>query len=429
MQTSKVTGASGKGFSWLLCGNLTYSLCQWAFVVVLAKTGSPNDVGGYAFGLAISTPFLTFANCQGRNLVASDIDNKYAFREYVGFRAMSLAAAMLAVAFLAIWTGYSLSAAGVTCLLGISLAFDWMSETYFGLLQKHDRLDRVGLSLMLKGPLCLVLLTVAMYATHSLLWAALGLAAGRGLILFLFDARMAANITGPQRPALRRESVSGMLRSALPLGVISAIAAFSMNIPRYFIEADLGTRELGIFSAIASLAGAGNLIMSALANSSFVAIARAVAKGERREYRVLSLRLLGTSAALGLCGVAVAMIAGKYILTKVFRPEYAADTHVFTRLMIAGALSYMITGQGYALTAARVLTSQIPILLCAAVATALFCWWLVPARGIQGAAEAWLLSSVVTLSLSSLILFRVSRDSAATPFEWRTRAASTSEAA
>src|SRR5207248_5304192 len=130
--------------------------------------------------------------------------------------------------------------------------------------------------------------------------------------------------------------------------------------------------------------------------------------GDRQEYRSLCLRLLSTSAALGLCGVAVTAFAGKPILTKLFRPEYGVHARVFTTVMIAGALTYMISGQGYALTAARVLTSQISILLCASLTTGLFCWWLVPVRGIQGAAEASLLSSLVTLTFSSLILARVS---------------------
>jgi len=404
---SKTRGPSGRDFSWTLSGNATYSVCQWAFVMVLAKLGSPNDVGGYALGIAVAAPLLTFANCQGRNLVASDIDNRHSFGEYLGLRVLSLAAALAVVAFIALLTGKTRSATAVICLLGLSQAFDWMSETYFGWLQKHDRLDRVGQSLILKGLLCLISMSVAMYVTRSLVWAALSLVAGRGLMLWFFDARLSHRMAAPVKAELEFGKIAGLLRSALPLGIIAAIAAFNFNIPRYFIESDLGTRELGIFSAIASLVGAGNLIMSALANSSFVAIARAAANGDRKQYRLLALRLLGTAGALGLAGVALSMAIGRWMLVKLFRPEYGASSGGFTRLMLAGALGYLISGQGYALTAARVLAPQIPILVCAAATTALFSWWLVPVGGIDGAAQAWLLSSAVTLVLSSVILARV----------------------
>lgn len=404
--------STGGAFTWTLSGNVAYSLCQWLFVIVLAKMGTAEDVGVYALGLAISSPWLTFANFQGRNLVASDIREVYKFGDYLVFRILSLSLAMVAVASIAALTCRSPAAIAVTCLLAVSQAFDWTSETYFGFMQKHERLDRVGQSLLLKGPLCVMLLSAAMYVTHSLVWATAALAIGRGLVFCFFDCTVANGLGASTKLVLHGETLLRLLRNAFPLGVISAIAAFNFNIPRYFIQSDLSTRDLGIFSAIASLVGAGNLVMSALANTSFVAIARAAASSDRRNYRVLSLRLFGTAGALGVAGVVVSLLAGHDILVRLFRPEYGASTGVFTRLMIAGAIGYIISGQGYALTAARVLLPQIPILLCAAVTTALFCWWLVPLRGIQGASEAWLLSSLVTLSLSSYILSKVHQSEA-----------------
>src|SRR5690242_4184441 len=81
----------GEEFRWALSGNIIYSLCQWAFVVVLAKLGSPADVGAYALGLAITSPILMFANFQGRNLIASDVLDEYSFSEHLSFRFFSLA--------------------------------------------------------------------------------------------------------------------------------------------------------------------------------------------------------------------------------------------------------------------------------------------------------------------------------------------------
>ena len=402
-----ITVSPGRSFSWSLAGNVIYSLCQWAFLIVLAKLGTAEDVGGYALGLAITTPLLMFASFQGRNLVASDIDDRYSFSAYLSFRIFSLGLALAAVLMIIVCTRNSWPTSGVIFLLGVSQAFDCTSETYFGLLQKHDRLDRVGQSLILKGVLCLVLLSAAMYITRDLVWAVIALVAGRGLILWCFDSKSATRIAGVTRIQWHPPTLTRLFRTAFPLGVISALGAFAFNIPRYFIEADLSKRDLGIYSAIASLVGAGNLVMSALANCSFVAIAKASASSDRRRYRALSLRLFGTAALLGAAGVTAAMLAGDRILVLLFRPEYGGSAGVFARLMLAGALGYVISGQGYALTAARILTPQIPSLLCAVAATGILSWWLVPLRGLQGAAEAWLLGSLVQLIWSTILILRV----------------------
>jgi O-antigen/teichoic acid export membrane protein len=405
----------GRSFTWSLSGNVVYSLCQWSFVVVLAKLGTPEDVGGYALGLAITSPLLVFANFQGRNLVASDVGDEYSFGEYLSFRVTSLALAlMVLLAVISFNYGWG-ATARVIFLVGLGQAFDWASETYFGLMQKHNRLDLVAQSLMLKGPLCLVLLSAVMYFTRNLMWTVGSLALGRAVILWCFDSKKGNMIAGPVRMTWNRMTQIRLLKLALPLGLISGLVAFNFNIPRYFIQADLSRRDLGIFSAIASLVGTGNLIMAALASCSFVAIAKAHVARDTGQYRSLSLRLFSMGALLGGAGVLAAMVAGNRILTTLFRPEYGGSAGVFARIMLAGALGYIISAQGYAMTAARNVMPQIPALLCTVAATTLFSWWLVPARGLEGAAEAWLLGSVVQLAWSSFIMARIGNGAAAPP--------------
>jgi hypothetical protein len=86
----------GGGFTGILSSDVAYSLCQWAFVVVLAKLVSAEAAGVYGPGLAISTPLLAFANVQDRNPVASDISDTYTFGNYFGFRIFLLSLAMYA---------------------------------------------------------------------------------------------------------------------------------------------------------------------------------------------------------------------------------------------------------------------------------------------------------------------------------------------
>ncbi|MGI8856402.1 MAG: hypothetical protein ACR2JW_11675, partial [Thermomicrobiales bacterium] len=45
-------------FSWTFVGNVVYAACQWGMLVVLAKLGSPEVVGQFALGLAITAPVI-----------------------------------------------------------------------------------------------------------------------------------------------------------------------------------------------------------------------------------------------------------------------------------------------------------------------------------------------------------------------------------
>src|SRR5712671_3691040 len=85
-------------FTWVLAGNVLYSACQWGIVVALAKLGSPEKVGEYAFGMALTAPIVLFANLQLRALLASDVEGRFSFGQYLTFRLVTLAGALLVVA-------------------------------------------------------------------------------------------------------------------------------------------------------------------------------------------------------------------------------------------------------------------------------------------------------------------------------------------
>jgi O-antigen/teichoic acid export membrane protein len=73
-------------FFWTFLGNGIYAACQWAVLVLLAKTGSPELVGRYALAVAIATPVITFATFQLRSVQVTDIREQHSFGDYLGFR-------------------------------------------------------------------------------------------------------------------------------------------------------------------------------------------------------------------------------------------------------------------------------------------------------------------------------------------------------
>lgn len=401
---NRALGGLGRDFSWALTSNVIYYACQWSLMIVLAKVGTPADLGAYALGLAVTVPVLFFASFQQRNLVAADVRDEYTFSEYITFRVASMTGALLIVGIIAVLTQHSLSNIVIIMLIGLAQSFEYVSETYFGLLQKHDRLDRVSLSLMLKGPLCLISLWLVMWLTQNILVAALGLVLARGTVLIFFDIPSAHSSCGYHRLKWNMRTQRKLFVTALPLGVIIGLGGLNLNIPRYFIEYFLTRRELGIFSALASLIGAGNLVMAALASCMIVKLAKAWVTQDRRTCQSLFFRFVAVSAIVGSGGVLLAVVCGSTLLALLFRPEYAHSTGVLARIMAAGAIGYVVCAQGYTLTAARKLLVQIPPLAASGAVTSLCCWALVPRRGLAGAAEAWILGAFFLAICNAVLL-------------------------
>lgn len=397
-------------FSWMLVANVIFYACQWAVVLALAKLGSPEQVGEYALGMAIAAPIVLFANLGLRSVIASDVRDEFTLSEYLNFRAVSLALAMLAIALVAAAIHPGWRRAVIILLVGCVQIADYWSDFFYGWMQKHDRMDRFAISLIMKGPLSLAALVGAMYFTRSVGWAATALLGGRLLIFFAWDSRL--GFAGMRLPGITRPrwlTMPAMLKLALPLGVISMLGSLNANIPRYFLEFDAGAAGLGIFSAIASLLSAGNLVVSALGQVIFVPVARACADSDRAGYRSSVLLAAGAGGAIGLCGVLIAALFGHRILLILFKPEYAAYSNVFVLLMIAGTITYVGSGTGWVMTAARSLNEQVPLLAASGIAAAFASYFLIPRFGLMGAGYAMLAGSIVQFAGSAMILFSIDR--------------------
>lgn len=140
-----------RSFSWVLSGNIVYALCQWSMISVLAKLGTTAVVGQYALALAITAPVFMFSNLFLRGIQATDARSEFDFAHYFTVRAATTSAGLLAVAIIAFAIHHNRTTATVVMIVGCAKAIESFSDVIAGLLQKHERLDQVSVSMVLKG--------------------------------------------------------------------------------------------------------------------------------------------------------------------------------------------------------------------------------------------------------------------------------------
>jgi O-antigen/teichoic acid export membrane protein len=402
-------------FTWTFFGNAVYSACQWGSLVVLAKLGSPELVGQYALGLAIAMPAIMFASLQLRPVIASDVREEYRFGEYLGFRITTTVGAVLAILAIAIIMRGGPMMTALIVLVGLSQAIEAISDVYYARLQFIDRMDRIAKSQIIRAPLSLLAMGFAVYATREVVWGAAALVLARLAVLVGYDLRIQTQsshrlsadreqarielgqLKETLRPRWDVQRFGKILWLSMPLGIVALLLNLNVNIPRYFIQWSLGTRGLGIFSAIAFMMSAGNLFVSALAQAAFVRMAKSFADGNGSDFVAVLLKLLGVGTALGAGGVLVAWVAGPQLLTIVYRPEYAAQAHVLVWFMVVAWISYLGQFIGYGMTSARYFVQQIPLFVVMALAITAGSYLLVPRMGLMGAVLANLIGVTVQL--------------------------------
>jgi O-antigen/teichoic acid export membrane protein len=320
----------------------------------------------------------------------------------------------------------------VIIIMGISQGIEMVADLYWGRMQFVDNMDRIAKSQILRGVLGLVGMAAGVYLTHGLVWGVIGLTAGRLAVLLFYDVTKRVQLLPRERLDTAEEQaiLSGgtealqprwspaaqgeLFRTSMTLGVIAMLVSLLPMIPRYFLVGSMGERALGMFTATAFLVSAGNLFMTAMGQATFVRLAKLFGAGDVAGFNRLLVRLLGFALLLGLGGVGVAMIAGKFLLTLLYRPEYAEHTDLLVAMMVAGALTYVAAMLASAVTSARSFMPQIPVLTAAASAGLISSYFLIHAYGLLGAGLAVVATSAVLCTGHGILLLRVRKSMLAT---------------
>jgi O-antigen/teichoic acid export membrane protein len=413
-----------ENFSWTLLGNVVYAGCQWGMIIVLARLGSPEMVGKFALGLAITAPILMFSSLQLRAIQATDANQDYRFGHYFALRILCSGLGLVVILCISWGTGYRGDTAMVILLIGVAKVLESLSDIIYGLLQYHHRMDIIAKSMILKGIASVAGLAGGVAVTGRVTGGTLFMAIAWGAVLFFYDVYYAARFAKsyesycPGNQALRLlltetvesgKNISKLLVLAwlaLPLGLVMMLISLNSNISRYYVEHYSGQRDLGIFAALSYLMVIGTVIINALGSAASPRLARMYAAGFQKPFFGLLSKMLCIGAILGGLGTAVAIFAGRELLTLIYGSEYADRIDVFVWLMVAAFVGYLASSLGYALTAARKFSQQVPIFAVVTVASIAGCMLLVPGQGMLGAAQAVLMASLVQLAASTICLLR-----------------------
>jgi O-antigen/teichoic acid export membrane protein len=293
-------------FVWTFVGNIVYAGCQWGILMILAKLGSPEMVGQFALGLAITAPIILFANLQIRAVQATDTRQEYSFADYLALRLFTTILALLVITGIILTLGNSLETTLTLFLIGLAKAFEAISDVFYGLLQQQERMDRIAISMIIKGLLSLAFLGLTLYFTRNLLYAVCVLAFVWALVLVVYDCRSGAltlSSLKPQaslnkwkwsslRPRWNLKTLARLAWLSLPLGIAMSIISLNSNIPRYFIQHYFGEWELGIFAALTYLLMVGNTLVSALGQAATPRLAYYFASEDIKAFNSLLLKLV-----------------------------------------------------------------------------------------------------------------------------------------
>jgi O-antigen/teichoic acid export membrane protein len=410
-------------FTWTLSGSVIGAGSQWVLLILLAKLGDSTMVGQFAFAWAVAYPTSLLANLNLRALFVNDWQGRYRFDRMLGARYLLVAAAGLVLLVVCSSLHLRGQQAAVLLLVGAALLIDSLSESYYSLLQKAERMDRIARSLILRSTLSLAVASVMLYATRDLVYSTFGLLFGRLTAFLAYDSAPATfsvpvegggfvssltpmEVRRHYLPRWELKSQAEMLWLAFPLGIVAVLVSINGNIPRYVIERYLGTREVGIYSALNYIPQAAVLFSTTLGSVAYARLSRFFSYREIRKFKMLLGKMVAVAIVIGLVAFLVSWMVGRQILQLLYSPEYAEKADLLPWLVGTGGIACIAVSIGYAMTAASEFRAQVPLFVFVAGITGITAFLLVPRFGLLGAAMASLVGMITQMSGAFLVLRR-----------------------
>lgn len=399
-----------KSISPILVARILYSLSQWAIVAGLAKLSSPTVVGNYGLALAIATPIMMFSGMGLRRAVTTDVTGEFRLVDYLRVRTIGSALAALII-LVTVLSAYGLGALGLTILaMAVPKVSESFSELTYGILQRANRFDLIGRSMILRALVGMATFLAGYALTSSLVAAILAQGAGWFLISLFYDRRnidrfgeVGVEATGEVVERTDRERLVSLLVLLAPLGVSAFTVNMVHNVPRFFVENAFGLTEVGYFTALYYPFQAAAVIVTSVSQVGIGQIARALNSGQVKSALRVVAQLSGLVVAGSAVGVLFCVVLGKWFLSTFYTPAYGAYNTAFVLLAVAASARYVAIMVKLVISASRKYWMQLFSDSALLAVACLLGWLLVPTDPLLGAGWAMLATYLVQILAYSVL--------------------------
>ncbi len=392
--------------SWTLAGNIVYALCQWCMLAALAKKTDAATVGRFALGLSVCAPVFMFTNLQLRGAQATDVSGEFRFAHYFSLRCVASLLGVIFIAAVTLATRIETKTAMVIGLVAISKAVESLSDVIAGLFQRHERLDRAAVSLIMRGAFSLLTFLILLLWRRDLIVCLEGTIVAWAIVLVAFDVQKAKRIRSEAFVSIERKELIRLARLSAPLGVTMTLSSLTMNVPRYVLASYAGAADLGIFASIAAMMIAASFVANAVGQSTLVRLSVMFAKGDIVGFEGLLRKSVLLGVGIGMGGTLIALVFGREIVARLYRPEYAENVQALVVLAGGSGVWAIASFLGFGMTACRSFKQQVPIAASSAIVCFLGSVILIPQSGMTGAAYGLLITGVVQAALTAVFLRR-----------------------
>ncbi len=394
-----------KNFIWNTLGTGLNAFNSLFFMIIATRVNGIEQAG--VFTIAFSTACILYAIglYAGRVYQVTELDEKISDKDFIINRIITCFSMIVFLILFCIFRKYNLEKTVIFLLLTIYKALEAFSDTIYGILQKHDKLDIVGKSLFIKSLLSILLFLIIDLLIGNIIVAIISMIIICVIINITYDFRKAYKYVDFKQK-INWENVINILKKGFFVFAISFLGMYVVNAPKYSIDSYLTSDFQTIFGIIVMPATIMSLVAQFLIHPYLNQIVELYKTKNLKGLEKLILKMLGIIGCFGVLATILGYILGTQILGLIYGIDLSMYKIGLSIIIISATLYTIGTVCSSILTTVRETFSQFVIYVGVSIFAYIISTILTKYIGINGSIIAYFFI-MVSQALSYFIYTKI----------------------
>lgn len=329
--------AQKKDYIWNSIGSFLQSAISPILLIVITRLNGVGDSGLFSFAMSLSVVFWAISLWGGRTYQVSDVKKEFSSGDYIVVRFISsLIVAVFSISF-CILSGYDLIKTELIMVLVSFKILESIADSMYGVLQIHNKLYIVGISLTMKSVFGFMLFTLVDILTKNIVYGALSIFIVNIAVVIFYDIPWMKHVESVGLTKKNIMQAGKIMKKTAEVFVVVFLTMFSLNIPRYFLD-KYHYDQIGYFGIMAMPITLLTLFISFVLQPNVVNLSELLKKEKIKEFTNIVSKIDFITFTLGILFVVSSYLIGVWALNTVFGIDIN-NFRIDLTIMVIGAVA------------------------------------------------------------------------------------------
>ena len=392
---------------WNMVSSILGAAQSAIFLLVVTHVCDAVYAGIFSIATTLGYQIIAIGSYGMRNFQATDVKQKYKFKEYLLSRYFtSIAMFIFLIGY--VWIkDYNTEKALTILAFGVYKAVDVIEDVFHGEFQRYNRLDIGAISMTIRYVISFLVFAVVLITSHNLLFACIC----EAVISILVFIILTYEVIKPRKILSVKGALKHtgwLLRDCFPLFIGGFLYLYVCNAPKYAIDNCLSQESQMYFAILFMPVFVVNLLSSFVYRPLLVRMAICWNEKRNKEFWHMVMTQIALIFVLTIMGILGAYLCGTQILSLVYGVDVNPYRNCLVLLMFGGGFAALIGFLINVLTVMRLQTLLLLGYMVASVAALIVSNPIVSKLGIFGASILYvgLMVLVAAFLLVSAVFYK-----------------------